>query len=513
MRLSTLTLLFAAVLAAGACKSRSADKNMTRPDVGPDHVWAGTAIPTGDANTSVLTIEKVLPADIVPDQPYEYSIRVTNITKSTALTDVVVTDDPRESGFLMHGSTPEATRSGEKMVWKLGNLQPGASTEIRVSGESGMAGLAPTCSSVTYAEVIPPKPVAPPPPPAPPAPPPPTAELQLTKMVPAEASVYDEVPIKIVVKNVGKGQAKDVKVTDELPDGWTVNGQKSVTFAVGTLEPGASKELTAKAKSSRPGKFSNKATASAAGGLTATSSTNETTVYKVALEIAKTVDKATVPLGRAASFKITVKNTGDRAAENATLTDTFTGADTVSGASDGGTVAGKTVTWKLGSIAPGASRTVTVSGNRGAPGAISNSATATATSAQPVSANASANVVGVSGVGLEVIDGPDPVFVGGTTTYTIKVTNQGSAPDSQIAVVCTLEDAVEFVSAAGATTGTRNGATVTFAPLANLAPKETVSWTVVVKGVKAADSRFKVTLNTHEAERPVEETEATRIYE
>ena len=35
----------------------------------------------------------------------------------------------------------------------------------------------------------------------------------------------------------------------------------------------------------------------------------------------------------------------------------------------------------------------------------------------------------------------------------------------------------------------------------------------MVKGVKAGDSRFKVALTTHETQRPIEETEATRIYE
>ena len=52
-----------------------------------------------------------------------------------------------------------------------------------------------------------------------------------------------------------------------------------------------------------------------------------------------------------------------------------------------------------------------------------------------------------------------------------------------------------------------------FAPLAKPAPKAKAEWRVVVKAVKAGDVRFKVTMNTDQLTRPVEETESTNLYE
>ena len=54
---------------------------------------------------------------------------------------------------------------------------------------------------------------------------------------------------------------------------------------------------------------------------------------------------------------------------------------------------------------------------------------------------------------------------------------------------------------------------VSFAPLARLAPGAKATWRVVVKAVKPGDVRFKVTMNTDQLRRPVEETESTEMYE
>ncbi len=504
-------LLWAAltVLAAGACRMQSSGGHgMRRPDIGRDWTWAGDAIPTGDMTTSLLTLEHMVPSNLRAGQDCSYTVRVTNISK-TPIRRVVVSDDTAQSGFELSQSTPEASRMGSVLRWDLGTLQPGAVEEIQVAGRAGPTGEAPCCSHVAYAEAERPKPA---PAPTPVAPPPAMGGLELSKTEPTDTCVYDDIPIRLVVKNPGKGQATDVKVTDELPDGWTVDGKKSVTFNVGTLAPGASKELSARAHSARTGSFTNHATATASGGLSANAS-SRTNVHKATLQVTKTGPRSSVILGRAATFNITVKNTGDWTAADCTVKDTMSGADSVTAASDRGSISGSTVTWNLGNLAAGESRSLTVSATRSTGGAIQNTATASARCAEPATASASANFIGIAAVLLEMADDPDPVPVGGTTTYTIRVTNQGTAADSEIVVTCTMEDAVEFVSAAGVTRGTHAGATVTFAPLARLAPKEVATWTVVVRGVKAADSRFKIVLDTKETGRPIEKTEATRIYE
>ena len=57
------------------------------------------------------------------------------------------------------------------------------------------------------------------------------------------------------------------------------------------------------------------------------------------------------------------------------------------------------------------------------------------------------------------------------------------------------------------------GNTVTFQPLPSLAPKAKATWRVTVKALKAGDVRFTAVMNTDQLTRPVQETEATHLYE
>ena len=61
--------------------------------------------------------------------------------------------------------------------------------------------------------------------------------------------------------------------------------------------------------------------------------------------------------------------------------------------------------------------------------------------------------------------------------------------------------------------GSVEGRMVKFFPLSSLAPKAKAAWRVVVRAVSPGDVRFKVVLNVDQLTRPVEETEATNLYE
>ncbi|MCZ6698173.1 MAG: hypothetical protein O7D94_04500, partial [Planctomycetota bacterium] len=121
-------------------------------------------------------------------------------------------------------------------------------------------------------------------------------------------------------------------------------------------------------------------------------------------------------------------------------------------------------------------------------------------------------VEGIPAILLECVDNPDPIEIDGNVTYTITVTNQGSAVGTNIAIVCTLPKEQEHVSSTGPTKAVSKGKKVTFAPLATLAPKASVVYKVTVKGIAEGDVRFKVSLNSDQMTSPAEETESTRIY-
>ena len=218
-------------------------------------------------------------------------------------------------------------------------------------------------------------------------------------------------------------------------------------------------------------------------------------------------------LGRSVAYEITVFNKGDGPAQNTIVEDIIPPGVANIEATTGAQFSGSKLIWELGTLEPNTSKKVRVSYTPAKEGDLMASATASAYCAEPVTDSAKTTITGIASTRLEVIDVDDPVEVGSNTTYIVTVSNEGSAADSNIRIVCQLDDKLQFVSAAGATAGSLIGKTVSFAPLRSLEPKTKASWRVIVKGLQAGDVRFKVTMHTDQLALPLEGMEATHIYQ
>jgi hypothetical protein len=95
----------------------------------------------------------------------------------------------------------------------------------------------------------------------------------------------------------------------------------------------------------------------------------------------------------------------------------------------------------------------------------------------------------------------------------ITVANEGSAADSNVRIVCVLDDKLHYVSSAGATAGSVMGNTISFAPLRTLEPKTKATWRVVVRGTHPGDVLFRTTMQSDQLALPVDQTVATHIYQ
>ncbi len=457
------------------------------------------AYPTGTASTSAIGLEKVVPREVRANQPFEYQMIVTNLT-SQSLSGVTVTDQVQD-GLRILGSNPQGRTLGEGThSWDVGDLGPRESRTIRVNGVASGEGVVAHCASVTYAStlcatipVVQPK-------------------LRLTKSGPAEALRCEAITYQIEVSNTGTGTISNVRITDPLPDGLTAaGGGRTLSFDAGSLAAGASRRFSATVQADRTGRFSNNATATGEAGLTVESNAVATVVRQPVLAISKTCPELQF-IGRPINYEISVTNSGDGPARDLIVEDQIPAGGTFVSASDGGRAAGGRVTWNLGTLAPEASKKITLSINPGGAGTYRNTVTARAYCADPVSDSCETNVTGIPAILLEVVDINDPVRVGDEETYVITVTNQGSAAARSIRIVCNLEQSATFVSAAGSTSGSHRAGVVTFEPVASLEPQAKATWRVVVRAAAEADARFKVSMTSSMIQRPVEETEATHFY-
>lgn len=455
------------------------------------------AYPTGRKDSSILWIEKIYPNTVSLGKPYTYTIKVTNLT-TLSVPNVVITEH-LPAGFQLQSSDPAANIAEGKMAWALGKLNPKETRTISVTGMTNEKAELPCCTAATYD--------------------PPTLcvntsvvrpDLKLDMTAAEKVTACQGIPLNFVVTNPGDARITDVKVTTQLPEGVTVRGNSLLTLNVGNLNPAASKKYSEMAQAHATGFYKFSADASASDGLSANAEA-ATTVVKPVLTIMANAGAERQYMGRNVVYSVTVANTGDATAESAVLNASLERVTRLS-ASDNGSVWGTSVKWDLGALEPGANKTVTVQGTAVEAGIAKVEATAKAECSDTVSAAASTNIVGISAILLEMVDLIDPIEVGKDETYVIKITNQGSAPDTNIKIVATLDDSEEYVSSSGPTNGTASGKTVTFDPLDKIDAKDVAEWRVVVRGVRAADARFKVTLGSDQLKTPVEKTEATTIY-
>lgn len=459
--------------------------------------------PTGHRENAALMVERMCPAEVTANAPFEYELKVTNVSPA-ALENVMLTETI-PSNFSLTSSSPSATSTaGGAATFNLGGLAPGESKSVKVMGTAGREGRIASCATVSYTlpiccaiNVVSPA-------------------LKITKeMGDADKihSLCDTIPVKLVVTNTGSGMARNVVVRDPLPAGLaTADGKQTVEVNVGNLAGGESRAIDFMVKATQTGSFNNQAMAMADGNLKADSNAVSVKVVNCNLQITKRAASERLFSGRQASFTIVVSNTGDGVASNTVVSDPLPAGATFVSATEGGRLVGNAVEWNLGDLAPGASKTLSVAMNPGTATQLANTATARSACCPNVSANATVSYDGVPAIVVELFDEPDPLQEGEETTYTIKVRNQGNKADANLRTVFTLANGLQFVSGQGASAVTANGQTVTLGTIPVLAPKQEVIWTVRARCVAGnGDVRNNLSVTTDYFKAPIVEIESTNL--
>ena len=217
-------------------------------------------------------------------------------------------------------------------------------------------------------------------------------------------------------------------------------------------------------------------------------------------------------LGRTATYNIVVSNTGDTDLSGVVVTDTAA-AETVIATADGATVSGNVATWNLGTLKSGEKKSLAVKVLSKVPGKFCDTASVACAQGLKDSAQDCTVWKGVTGVLLEMVDDPDPIQVGETSKYTIRVTNQGTTQDIRdLNIVTTLPAELEVVPGTVSDGGVASGKTITWPAVPQIAPKAFVVRSYTAKAVKAGDARSKVAITTSMRKEPIDKFESTTVY-
>jgi len=296
-----------------------------------------------------IELTKLAPKEVALNQPFDYRLKVTNLTDSE-LRNVVVTD-VQPAHMRIESSDPKMTMEAGQIRWKLGAIDPKASKTISVNAVAVEMGTITTCAEVTYntltcarIDIVSP-------------------QLALQKFAPSELLKCERILLRYVIKNEGSGHACNIRIKDMFDRGLTTaQGGNEAMFEIASLGPGESRQFEAMADASSAGRFASKAIATSSNAGAAESDMTATLVSQPVLMVKETCP-ADRYIGRSLTYEIMLTNEGDGIARNTVIEASVPEETTFNSATDGGQFShaspGKVV-WNIGTLAPNSSKKVSM---------------------------------------------------------------------------------------------------------------------------------------------------------
>jgi uncharacterized repeat protein (TIGR01451 family) len=486
------TLLLLLTLAATGCAQRG---TLTGGGVTPPFAQgAQIDSATFDMKQGQVTASKKIPKLIELGQEVSYSIQL--VAREDATNVTVREEIPVNTKYLR--SDPEGIVSGNQLVWRFPQLQRGATRTLNITLKPEREGRIEGYTSVTvepqvYAATVVGQP-----------------KLVVRKTAPATAMVGSDVNYTLEVTNTGTYLAKAVVLTDLVPAGMShASGSKEVVVQVGDIQPGQTRTVPLVLKSTQKGQAKNVARVDAANAAAVAVESSTLMMLQTLRAANKGPDDQYV--GKPVSYDITVSNPGDVPLKNVLVTNSMPSEGRILQAS-GAAVSGNSATWSIAQLAPGETQKFNVVATALTAGVYKNMVNAR--SAEGVVAESEYATLwrGLPGLSLQMADSADPVREGDRTEFNITLTNQGTASDTNVRVQMSFPAGLQPLSSSGATTATITDQLVSFAPVVNLAPKQSLTWVVVAKGTAVGDNRTRVQYTSDSIKVPVSKDESTQVY-
>ncbi len=428
----------------------------------------------------------------------DYTIVVRNVC-NIAVQQVMVRVRLQQ-GIQVLTTEPRALSEDNVLMWELGTLLPKQERNLQVKLMSSQKGdvnaqawVTFTGSSAMRIRVREPK-------------------LMIKTIAPEKVLIGDPCTFVVTVSNPGDHPTELVKVHCNLSEGLEhVKGNK-VDFDLGNLAPGETRSVQVICGTKAAGEQKCESYAEADGGLKATDKA-VATIIMPRIDIEMTGPKLKY-LDRKAVYTIKVTNPGDAPAANVTLNDVIPPGFKFVQADSGGRhdFSTRTASWFIGELGPGQSREVKLECLAVNVGEHQHNITATASRGLKTDHAYVTKVEGLSAILLEMVDLDDPVEVGADEVYEVRITNTGSKTETDVKLVCTVPDKMQFKSATGPAKFTQNGNEIVFEPIPRLAPRADAIFRITVKTTAPGVVHFRSRLTSTLLVEPVTKEEATRIY-
>ena len=447
-----------------------------------------------------VSIEWAGPTSVRVNQPMACQIFV-RYSSTTPAQNVIVRHRLGQ-GVSCKSSEPIAGNETDELVWNLGTLAPQQTKRVDLVLVSPARGALNCSASVTFTAVAGHQVQVREP------------QLAIKMSSPNKVISGENITILLAISNPGDGAAEAVTIKAVLPDGVEHPRGKSLEFKVGTLAPKELRnmQLVCQTKGSGPQECA--ITVSGEGGLQA----NDAAHFEILmpkLEVAMSGPKLRY-LDRHAVYVVKVTNPGNAPLNKVEVQQAIPAGFKFHQANAGGQYqeATRLVSWNLGDVLPGQSKDIAVDLIPIEVGEHQLIAHVKAGRGLKSQADARTTVEGLPSLFIEVGHVDDPLEVGAETAFEIHLTNSGTKEETNVEVVCTLPEQLEFRGVKTSTTlkCRQEGRELIFEPLARLAPKADAIYRVQVRGIAAGDVRFRTRIKSDGLKDPVLREESIRVY-
>jgi len=446
-----------------------------------------------------LTLQKIAPAEIHVGRVARFQVKVRNAGRVTAHN--VSVHDVTPKGTRLVGTVPRAEVNGNAIRWSLGDLKPGEESIVTMELEPQVEGEIGSVATVGFqaaasARTIATRPL-----------------LSISQAAPAKVLKGQPLTISITISNPGTGAAENVVLLDDVPEGLSHPAGKQLEYEVGTLKPGETRKLDLALTAAKAGLVEHV--------LVARSGEKLSVRHKAQLEVIAPKMRVGIEgpdrryLDRPATFNVTVSNPGTAPAQDIDLVAYLPKGLKFKSTNNAGQYDAQkhAVYWSLVELPPGqtggvklgvmpieaGSQKIRIEG-RGAMDLVDTH-------------EKSVSVEGVASIFYEVADSADPIEVGNSTVYQVRVVNQGSKTATNVRVAAQAPAGLQPVSASGATQAAVSGQQVRFDTLARLAPKAEAIFKIEVRGAQPGDQRVTFQVISDDMTAPLIKQASTRVYE
>jgi uncharacterized repeat protein (TIGR01451 family) len=307
----------------------------------------------------------------------------------------------------------------------------------------------------------------------------------------------------IVVSNPGTGDAKNVTVNV------TMGSEKSDPLNVGTVLAGGSKTFEFEVTARQAGTMEIVAAAAADNNLK-TQATHQVLVQRAELKIEATGSDYQFA-GTVGTYQVRIANTGNAVAKGVQATVRLPQGVRYLQGLENAKQQKDTLVWQLGDLPPAMDRTYRFDCELATDGDMQFRFTAVSSEGLEQTGDVVTRVEAIADLKLAVNDPQGPIRVGADVTYEVQITNRGSKAAAQVSVVAQFSEGIEPTATDGMPAQIAPGQ-VTFEPIAQIKPNETMKLKVTARADKDGNHVFRAAVQCADPETRLVAEDTTRFY-